>query len=73
MIGDPEIDTLLADRDRLGGVIEKQRRALENIRMLAMRMRRTAPEEAEHLLRFCREAGVVGSVMRESDGEVIDG
>lgn len=41
-----------------------QRLALENVRMLAMRMRRTDAVNAEHLLRFCHEAGVVGSVLR---------
>lgn len=40
------------------------RRSLESVRMLAMRLRRTDPENAAHLLRFCAEAGVTGNVLR---------
>lgn len=45
---------------------DEARLALENVRMLAMRMRRKPEqrENAEHLLRFCESAGVVGSVLR---------
>lgn len=38
--------------------------ALRNVRTLAVRLRRTDPENAAHFLRFCEEAGVVGNVLR---------
>lgn len=41
--------------------------ALDNVRLLAMRLRRTDPVNAGHLLRFCASAGVVGSVLRADD------
>jgi hypothetical protein len=45
------------------------RRALQNVRALAMKMRKgPCREEAAALLRFCAEAGVVGSVVRGSLG-----
>lgn len=40
-------------------------KALRNVRMLAMRIRKSAPETSDHLLRFCAAAGVVGSVTRD--------
>ena len=40
-------------------------RALENVRaQTARRIRRTDPESAELLLRFCAEAGVRGNILR---------
>lgn len=39
--------------------------ALENVRMLAVRMRKSDPENADQLLRFCAAAGVVGNVLRD--------
>jgi hypothetical protein len=43
-------------------------RALENVRMLvATRKKRFDPEMAGHLLRFCREAGIEGSVLRDAE------
>ena len=38
--------------------------ALRNIRMLAMRLRKSDPENAAHFVRFCADAGIVGSVLR---------
>ena len=38
--------------------------AIENVAMLAKRLRKTDPENAEHLLRFCREAGWEDSILR---------
>jgi hypothetical protein len=39
-------------------------RAIENVAMLAKRLRKTDPENAEHFLRFCREAGWEDSILR---------
>jgi hypothetical protein len=38
--------------------------ALHNVRALAVRLRKVYPEAADHLLRFCESAGVVGSPLR---------
>jgi hypothetical protein len=38
--------------------------ALKNVRMLAMRLRKSDPINADHLVRFCADAGIVGSVLR---------
>jgi hypothetical protein len=38
--------------------------AIHNVAALAKRIRKTDPENAEHLVRFCREAGVEDSVTR---------
>lgn len=38
--------------------------AIENVAALAKRLRKTDPENAEHLLRFCREAGWEDSILR---------
>ncbi len=43
--------------------------ALGNVRLLAMRLHRTDPANAEHFLRFCREVGVEGSVLRTNTEE----
>lgn len=45
------------------------RRALENVQMLAGRLRKTDPVNAEHLTRFCLEAGVKPSPLRINDAE----
>jgi hypothetical protein len=51
--------------DKLDSDLSDARLALENVRMMAMRMRKgPCHEEAAHLLRFCESAGVVGSVLR---------
>lgn len=42
--------------------------ALQNTRMLAKRLRKTDPENAAHFLRFCTDAGVVDTVMRNDEG-----
>lgn len=54
------------------------KRSLENVRALAARMQQRTflstakdDENAMHLLRFCREAGVEGSVFR-GDEEIFD-
>ena len=39
--------------------------AIENVAALAKRLRKTDPENAEHLLRFCREAGWEDSILRD--------
>lgn len=50
--------------------VAKMRRALENCRMLAVRQARRAkragndPSAWEHVVRFCGDAGVVGSILR---------
>lgn len=44
--------------------IAELERALRNVRLLAARVRRKDPENAEHLLRFCSEAGVLPSIVR---------
>lgn len=45
------------------------RRALENVRLLvASRRSRIDSEIADHLLRFCREGGVVGTPLRAVGG-----
>lgn len=52
------VRVVAAERDRL-------REALENVRMLVVsRAQRFDPELAGHLLRFCAEAGVTGSILR---------
>ena len=46
--------------------------ALENVRALAARAKARGAmryEEIDHLLRFCAEGGVVGSILRDSSGE----
>jgi len=43
--------------------LSSERKALENVRLLAARHRKD--EWAQHMLRFCREAGVTGSVLRD--------
>ena len=43
--------------------IERLRAALENVRLLAARHR--TEEWAGHMLRFCADAGVTGSPLRE--------
>lgn len=53
---------------RLRADLATATRSLENVRALALRMRKTDPANAEHLLRFCREAGVEGSILREERG-----
>lgn len=57
--------TLAVERDRM-------LLSLQNVMMLAQRMRRRdVPDAAEHLLRFCREAGAEPSILRDaSDAEV---
>ena len=56
------------------GEVEKIRLALENCLMLAMRMQRKAHkqhvtcEEWDHIRRFCEEAGVKPSILREEQG-----
>lgn len=43
------------------------RLALRNVRALAAsRIRKTDPENAAHLLRFCEEAGIVPDILRRS-------
>jgi hypothetical protein len=44
--------------------IERLKSALKNVRALAMQLRKVDPTNAAHFLRFCEEAGVVGSVLR---------
>lgn len=39
--------------------------AIDNISAFAKRLRKTDPENAEHLLRFCRGAGWEDSILRE--------
>lgn len=38
---------------------------IHNVAMLAKRLRKTDPENAEHFLRFCREAGWEDSILRD--------
>jgi len=45
------------------GEVERLRAALENVRLLAARHRKE--EWAGHMLRFCADAGVTGSPLRE--------
>lgn len=52
-----ELDAVRAERDAM-------HLALQNVRALAMRLRRTDAENAGHLLRFCADVGVVGSILR---------
>ena len=52
----------------LGEESDRMSLSLRNVLMLSNRIRKTDPESAEHLVRFCREAGVEDSVTRaESD------
>lgn len=46
--------------------------ALRNVLGMALRMRSRRILDAEHLIRFCREAGVVSTVLREA-GEHLAG
>lgn len=39
--------------------------AIHNVAALAKRLRKTDPENAEHFLRFCREAGWEDSILRD--------
>lgn len=48
---------------------ERATLALRNVRALALRMRKSDPENAGHLLRFCASVGVVASVLREGGSE----
>ena len=41
--------------------------AIHNDAALARRLRKTDPENAEHLLRFCREAGWEDSILRDDE------
>lgn len=68
-----ERDDALARERGCVAVLQKEldaaRKSLENVRMLAARAKvRAEPllrgEEVDHLLRFCGEAGIVGSVLR---------
>lgn len=43
---------------------ERLRRALKNVLALSHRIRKTDPENAEHLRRFCAEVGVVPEITR---------
>lgn len=61
------------DEKTLAEENEAMRRALENVRMLAMRLRRTEPENAAHFLRFCAEVGVTGSVLRSEAAPTMEG
>lgn len=71
----------LEDRDRglvvcheelreLGEESDRMSLSLRNVLMLSKRIRKTDPENAEHLVRFCREAGIEDSILR---GDVIRG
>jgi hypothetical protein len=40
-------------------------RALRNVRLLALRLRRTDPVNAAHFIRFCEEAGVHAQILRD--------
>lgn len=51
-----------------GAELERLTRNMHNVRMLAHKMRRTDPINAEHLLRFCKAAGIEGSVLRGDNG-----
>ncbi len=42
----------------------RMRLALRNVRALAKRTAKANPETSKHLLRFCEEAGVTGSILR---------
>lgn len=44
---------------------DQMRRSLRNVMMLSHRIRKRDPENADHLLRFCRDAGVVPSILRD--------
>lgn len=44
--------------------VERAHRALRNVLALAMRMKHRGVLEADHLLRFCKEAGVEPSILR---------
>lgn len=60
----------IAEADLNADIPEKiaaMRRALENVRALAARLHKTDPTNAEHLLRFCRDGGVEGSVVRTEE------
>lgn len=50
--------------DELGAENDQMSTALRNVLMLSKRIRKTDPENAEHLVRFCREAGVEDSIVR---------
>lgn len=60
-------DMAIKDKDDAEQRLERAENALQNVRMLAMRMRRTDPENAAHLLRFCEDVGIVGSVLRDME------
>lgn len=60
-------DMAIKDKDDAERRLERAEDALQNVRMLAMRMRRTDPENAAHLLRFCEDVGIVGSVLRDME------
>lgn len=48
----------------LGEESDRMETALRNVLMLSHRIRKTDPENADHLVRFCRGAGIEGSVLR---------
>lgn len=51
-------------RQQVGRDDAEAEQAIHNVAALAKRLRRTDPENAEHLLRFCREAGWEDSILR---------
>jgi len=64
-----ELETLRARADQAEADAARMRLSLENVRMLAKRMRRrgTYAENAAHLLRFCEDAGVVDNILRGAE------
>lgn len=44
--------------------LAKMHLALRNVRGLALKTAKANPETSKHLLRFCEEAGVTGSILR---------
>lgn len=51
----------------LGEESDRMETALRNVLMLSHRIRKTDPENADHLARFCREAGIEPSILREGE------
>ena len=50
-----------------GEALDAAWQAIENVAALAKRIRKTDPENADHLLRFCQEAGWKDSILRGDD------
>lgn len=64
----PNCSRLLAEVASLREKVEKYEYALRNCRLMASReFHKTKGESWDHVLRFCRDAGIEGSILREQE------